>query len=262
MKKPIYLPLLIFLSLSACNEPESPIEEPVLDSNVTELNVVLAGELLPSKGKMKSKSYFYSNLNKADFVTDYFYDKTGNPILKVSQNNAGIPSAYLLNYFDSKGLITSGKAFQVGEFGLTFFNTRKYEYNAAGLLARELRGSEMAFTNWVQNTYDERGRIKSTFGRVKGEGDFAEFFYSDNSHKINEEHFYYDRSTGAPYYFLVYEYDLAGNLIAKKPSGQTGLGDSFMSFKYNDQNQLVEETLYSLQFGQQVKSRWTYTYYE
>jgi hypothetical protein len=33
-----------------------------------------------------------------------------------------------------------------------------------------------------------------------------------------------------------------------------------MSFKYSGQNQLAEESLYSLQFGQQVRSKSTYTY--
>gem|GEM_PF-2676594 len=41
-------------------------------------------------------------------------------------------------------------------------------YNTSGLLAPESRGSEIAFTTWVQNTYDEQGRIKSTYGRVRG----------------------------------------------------------------------------------------------
>jgi hypothetical protein len=41
-------------------------------------------------------------------------------------------------------------------------------YNTSGLLAPELRGSKIAFTTWVQNTYDEQGRIKSTYGRVRG----------------------------------------------------------------------------------------------
>jgi len=110
--------------LGACNELESQIEEPVLDSNVIKLSSILAGELLPAKGKIKIKSYFYSNPNKAKFITGCFCDQTGNPIVEVSQNNAGILSAYLSNYFDSKGLITSGKVFQVGDFGLIFFNTR------------------------------------------------------------------------------------------------------------------------------------------
>lgn len=48
----------------------------------------------------------------------------------------------------------------------------------------------------------------------------AEFINSDNPNKINEKHFYYDHRADTPYYFLVYEYDLAGNLIEKKPSGQ------------------------------------------
>jgi len=133
-------------------------------------------------------------------------------------------------------------------------------YNTSGLLAPELRGSGIAFTTWVQNTYDEQGRIKSTCGRVRGEGNLSEFINSDNPNKINEGHLYYNHSARAPYYFLVYEYDLAGNLIAKKPSGQKGPGDSFMSFKYNGQNQLAEETLYSLQFGHQVRSKSTYSY--
>lgn len=88
----------------------------------------------------------------------------------------------------------------------------------------------------------------------------AEFINSDNPNKINEKHFYYDHRADTPYYFLVYEYDLAGNLIEKKSSRQRGLGDSFMSFKYSGQNQLAEESLYSLQFGQQVRSKSTYTY--
>lgn len=261
MKTSIYLSILILL-FGACSEPESPLEELVDNPNITELNQVLEGELLGSKGKLKRKTYFYFNKSTGDYDVDYYYDKAGNPILEITTNKENEPSGYVLNYFDNKGLMTSSKVFIVGEFGLTFFSNRKYEYNLEGRLKNVLIGDGTDFKILISNTYDDQGRIKSTSGRVTGEGDFAEFFYSDGSKKISEEHFYYDRSAGIPYYVLQYEYDLDGNLIAKKPKGQIGTDESFMEFKYNNQNQVVEEILYSLQFGQQVLNKWKFTYFE
>lgn len=256
MKLQYFLFLVLLSSTVSCSEIDIPDSETGEDINLIELELVLKGELLSPTNKLKSKTVLYQ------YVTyeEYYYNSSGDAVLTIHFDENVEIKGYSINSYDSDHKITESKTFTIEEKGPKYFISTNYSYNSSNQLTNISKGSGGIFRVINEYFYDQKDRLTEINGPIPGGGDKVLFFYeSQESNKVKEEHFFWDRPTTIPYYRYKVNYDNQERLVSKTVSRGESEVSGFEYF-YNSNGFLIEEKEYDLHFGPQEIKTTIYEY--
>src|SRR5690606_9608131 len=149
----------------------------------------------------------------------FYYNNAGDSILTIKTYEPKVNYVYSVHHYDNQGHIIYSKNYLEETDLLKYQNSTQYLYTDFNQIASISRGKNDSFTQILEFFFDENQRKIKMIGRLPFAGEKIEMFYENQeSEKVVEEYFYWDKTMETPYYNYQINYDEMGRIISKTVS--------------------------------------------